>query len=76
MLEFAKDGRRLKSRRMRKGSIQNDDVVTDLASAHSDVADSTLDIAMGAIKEGKGDLFIKLVNEIHDHCKSKHSEKL
>ena len=75
LLEFDKDGRRLKSRRLRKGSIQNDDVVTDLASAHSDVVDSTLDITMGAVKEDKSDLFIKLVDEIHDHCKSRQGEK-
>ena len=50
LLKFSKDGRRLKSRRMRKGSIQNDDVVTDLASAHSDVADSSLDIALETLQ--------------------------
>ena len=76
LLKFGKDGRRLKNRRMRKGSIQNDDVVTDLASAHSDVADSSLDIALGTIKEGKSDLFRKLLTEIHNYCKNKHKEKL
>ena len=76
LLKFDKDGRRLKSRRMHKGSIQNDDVVSDLASAHSDVADSSLYTALGAVKEGKSDMFKKLVNEIHDYCKSKHGEKL
>lgn len=74
-MKFADDdGRRLKNGHMRKSSIQNEGVVNDLVSEHKGVSDSSLRTAVGTVKEGKDDLFVKIVKEINEHCKNQHVE--
>lgn len=76
MLEFAEDGRRIKSRRMRKGSNYDDDVVVDLASEHEGVSDLSLSVALGAVKKDKREMFRTIVGEIIEHCKNEDGERL
>ena len=77
MLEFAEDdGRRIKSRRMRKGPNYNNDVVVDLASGPEGVSDSSLSVALGTVKKGESEVFRALVSEINEHCKNENSERL
>ena len=72
-MKFAEDdGRRLRRTSMRKDSIQNNGIVTDLASDHKGVSDSSLGAALDIVKECDRNLFINLVNEISMHCENEN----
>ena len=75
-MEFAEDGRRIKSKRMRTDSNHNDDVVVDLASEHEGVSDSSLSVALGTVKDGESKMFRTLVSEVNEHCKNEYNERM
>lgn len=56
---------------MRKESIRDENVVSDLVSEHKGVSDTSLEAALGTVKEGGKELFVEILNEINAQCKTK-----
>ena len=71
-MKFAEgDGRRLKDGHMRKEPVRDKNVVSDLVSEHKGVSDTSLETALGTVKDGGKELFVELLNEINTYCKIK-----
>lgn len=71
MLKFGKDDERISANmEMRRESTHKDGVVSDLSSSHKYMSESLLNTALDAVKSEQSSLFIKLLNDIDEYCKS------